>query len=260
VLTPDVVHGLARNRDPTARFARDLDHASRVRMSCARSSRSGAFLQGSFRNTDPRQGLSAERGSAAQPKTLREPCLPAFQERDFRQPMWTGTRLISESVLVGLIVFATAAGQTSTRVADHRPESVKCKLRSAHFLGTTRQGQKVCLTISPRGRRLVEYVFQARWKCSNGTRPLGSVLVRPPPLYEIIVGKIVGGGSLVQPRPSVRSDGSFVSTSAPPSRFSGQIRGSTANGILRWHVPSFIGGGLTCDTGRVRWTAGRIAH
>ena len=31
VLTPDVVHGLARNRDPTARFAGDLDHASRVR-------------------------------------------------------------------------------------------------------------------------------------------------------------------------------------------------------------------------------------
>jgi hypothetical protein len=32
VLTPDVVHRLARNRDPTARFAGDLDHASRVRM------------------------------------------------------------------------------------------------------------------------------------------------------------------------------------------------------------------------------------
>src|SRR5712672_1484170 len=35
VLTPDVVHGLARDRDPTARFAGHLDHASRVRMGCA---------------------------------------------------------------------------------------------------------------------------------------------------------------------------------------------------------------------------------
>ena len=32
VLTPDVVHGLARYRDPTARFAGHLDHASRVRV------------------------------------------------------------------------------------------------------------------------------------------------------------------------------------------------------------------------------------
>ena len=32
VLTPDVVHGLARNRDPTARFAGDLDHTPRVRV------------------------------------------------------------------------------------------------------------------------------------------------------------------------------------------------------------------------------------
>jgi hypothetical protein len=35
VLTPDVVHGLARNRDPTAGFAGDPDHASRVRMGSA---------------------------------------------------------------------------------------------------------------------------------------------------------------------------------------------------------------------------------
>ena len=174
------------------------------------------------------------------------------------QPMSRGTRLISGSVLLGLILFATpTAGHPGTRAASYEPETVKCKLRGAHFLGTTRQGQKVCLTISSKGQRLVEYVFRARWKCSNGTRPFGSVLVRPPPLYEIIVGKIVGGGSLVQSRPSVRSDGSFVSTSAPPSRFSGQIRGSAANGTLRWHVPPFIGGGLTCDTGRVRWTARR---
>jgi hypothetical protein len=40
VFTPDVVHGLARNRDPTARFAGDLDHATRIRMSL-RSSGSG---------------------------------------------------------------------------------------------------------------------------------------------------------------------------------------------------------------------------
>jgi len=32
VLTPDVVHRLARNRDPAARFAGELDHASRVRL------------------------------------------------------------------------------------------------------------------------------------------------------------------------------------------------------------------------------------
>jgi hypothetical protein len=31
VLTPDVVHGLARDRDPAARFAGDPDHVSRVR-------------------------------------------------------------------------------------------------------------------------------------------------------------------------------------------------------------------------------------
>jgi hypothetical protein len=35
VLTPDVVHGLARDRDPTARFAGDLDHAPRVRLRSA---------------------------------------------------------------------------------------------------------------------------------------------------------------------------------------------------------------------------------
>ena len=35
VLTPDVVHGLARDRDPAARFAGDLDHASRVRVGSA---------------------------------------------------------------------------------------------------------------------------------------------------------------------------------------------------------------------------------
>jgi len=175
--------------------------------------------------------------------------------------MPTATRLISGSLLVGLIAFATAtAGHSSTRAADVEPEPVKCKLRGAHFLGTTRQGQKVCLTISTKGRRLVEYVFHARWKCSNGTSPLGSVAVRPPPLYEIIVGKIVGGGSLVESLPVVRSDGSFVSTSAPPSRFSGQILGRTANGTLRWHVPRLVGGGLTCDTGSVRWTARRATH
>jgi hypothetical protein len=35
VLPPDVVHRLARNRDPAARFAGDLDHASRVRVGFA---------------------------------------------------------------------------------------------------------------------------------------------------------------------------------------------------------------------------------
>jgi hypothetical protein len=176
--------------------------------------------------------------------------------------MSTGTRLISGSLLVGLIAFATAtAGHPSTRAAEFKPEPVKCKLSGAHFLGTTRQGQKVCLTIAPKGRRLVEYVFQARWKCTNGTTPLGSVVVRPPPLYEIIIGSIVGGGSLVESQPSVRNNGSFVSTTAPPSRFSGQIRGSTANGILRWHVEPIPGKrGPTCDTGSVRWTARRAAH
>jgi hypothetical protein len=175
--------------------------------------------------------------------------------------MSTGTRLISGSLLVGLIVVATAtAGHSGTRVADFKPEPVKCNLRGAHFLGTTRQGQKVCLTISTKGRRLVEYVFQARWKCSDGNMRLGSVAVHPPPMYEIIVGKIVGGGLLVEPRPSVRSNGSFVSTSEAPRRFSGKIRDSTANGILRWRIDPFTGGGLTCDTGRVRWTARRAAH
>src|ERR1700745_4328305 len=159
--------------------------------------------------------------------------------------MSAGTRLISASTVVGLIAFATAtAGHPGTRVADFNPEPVKCTLRDAHFTGTTHQGQKVCLKISSKGRRLVEYVFRARWKCSDGASRLGSVAVRPPPLYEIIVGKIVGGGSLLEPRPSVRSNGSFVSTSAPPSRFAGRIRGSAANGILRWHVPRLIGGGL----------------
>jgi hypothetical protein len=32
VLAPDVIHGLARNRDPTACFAGNLDHVSRVRI------------------------------------------------------------------------------------------------------------------------------------------------------------------------------------------------------------------------------------
>ncbi len=176
--------------------------------------------------------------------------------------MSTGTRLISGSLLVGLISFATAtAGHPSTRAAEFKPEPVKCKLRGTHFLGTTGQGQKVCLTISSKGGRLVEYVFQARWKCSNGTTPFGSVVTRPPPLYYIIIGSIVGGGSLVESRPSVRKNGTFVSTTAPPSRFSGQIRGSIANGILRWHVEPIPGTrGPACDTGSVRWTARRAAH
>ena len=128
--------------------------------------------------------------------------------------MSAGTKLISNSLMVGLIAFATAtAGHPRAAFA---PEPVNCKLSGTHFLGTTRQGQKVCLTISSKGRRLAEYVFQARWKCSDGTTPLGSVVVRPPPLYEIIVGSIVGGGSLVESRPFVRKDGRFVSTTAPP--------------------------------------------
>ena len=53
VLTPDVVHRLARHCDPTARFARDLDHGSRVRAGSGRllslfghSSRSSCVLSG----------------------------------------------------------------------------------------------------------------------------------------------------------------------------------------------------------------------
>ena len=172
--------------------------------------------------------------------------------------MSAGTRLISSSLLVGLIAFATA---TAGHPRAFAPEPVKCKLSGAHFLGTTRQGQKVCLTISSKGRRLVEYLFLARWKCSDGTTPLGSVAIRPPPLYVIIVGSIVGGGSLTESRPFVRKDGRFVSTTAPPSRFTGQIRGSTANGILRWHFEPPPGEkGPACDTGSVRWTARRAAH
>jgi hypothetical protein len=41
VLTPYVVHGLARDRDPAARFAGDLDHASRVRVGSAGQAAAG---------------------------------------------------------------------------------------------------------------------------------------------------------------------------------------------------------------------------
>src|ERR1700745_4103589 len=175
--------------------------------------------------------------------------------------MSAGTRLISASTVVGLIAFATAtAGHPGTRVADFNPEPVKCTLRDAHFTGTTHQGQKVCLKISSKGRRLVEYVFRARWKCSAGASRLGSVAVRPPPLYEIIVGKIVGGGSLLEPRPSVRSHGSFVSTRAPSSRSAGQCGGGPASGVLRGLFPRFMGGGLTCITGRGCGSARRTAR
>ena len=46
VLTPDVVHGLARNRDPAARFAGDLDHAPRVRMRSALGDRARRRTRG----------------------------------------------------------------------------------------------------------------------------------------------------------------------------------------------------------------------
>ena len=61
VLTPDVVHGLARNRDPTARFAGDLDHASRVRMGSAIVP-IRRVPQGSFRKTRPGERQALELG------------------------------------------------------------------------------------------------------------------------------------------------------------------------------------------------------
>lgn len=56
VLTPDVIHGLARNRDPTARFAGDIDHASRVRLGSAIRP-DPARSSGSFEKDWPRRGL-----------------------------------------------------------------------------------------------------------------------------------------------------------------------------------------------------------
>ena len=53
VLAPDVVDRLACDRDPTARFAGDLDHASRVRMGSAIVPIPGTFVRGSIPQAGP---------------------------------------------------------------------------------------------------------------------------------------------------------------------------------------------------------------
>ena len=66
MLTPHVVHGLARNRDPTARFAGDRDHPSRVRMTlrAARTSTRNATLQGRSAATPARKCSCRQRQGA----------------------------------------------------------------------------------------------------------------------------------------------------------------------------------------------------
>jgi|SRR5579859_2037624 len=142
-----------------------------------------------------------------------------------------GPRQLAVALTIGVALAAAsvpAAGGMEAKVA--------CTLAGSHYTGTTSQKQRVCLTSSRDGRRLVEFAYGFRDNCSS-----------------------TGDSRTTNPRrgylATVTSLGAFSYGNAQ-SYFKGIIKGGTATGTLRSRGYN-PGIGETCDTGVVRWSARR---
>ncbi len=168
--------------------------------------------------------------------------------------------VLALSLLLAGVLLAIASSPAPARSAAPR---VECKLAGVHYLGTTRQGQKVCLTISADGKALRQYSFGGRFKCGDGTVQSGvtqvdakSFLVSVDGLFQLGAG--AGSSRTVT---TIGRDGTFrhIPGSSAPSTFTGKIKGTSASGTLRQHFeykpPSAAG--VVCDTGLTAWSARR---
>lgn len=161
------------------------------------------------------------------------------------------------AVVLGVASSGTAAGGPTAAVT---PFPVECTLAGTHYLGTTRQGHKVCLTVSANGKVLREFSFGTRSKCSDGKRRVGATSVKPRASFSRIGVPFVGWDR-VRTFP-INASGAFTATFLPPpdpATFSGRIRQGAAAGVLRLRVEELDGASLTCDTGTVAWSAKRTA-
>lgn len=168
------------------------------------------------------------------------------------------------TLLSGVALAAATGGLPSSKAL-----TVHCKLAGLHYLGTTSQKQKVCITVSATGKALKEYSFAGRFKCDDGDSYLGSTHIAPSTTDvgvgdQYLLGAGAGGGtSIAAVTNTGRFDGSTGLLSGGKHQlqitFTGQVKGRLVTGVLREHVDfgSQSSPGLVCNSGLVRWSARR---
>ena len=149
-------------------------------------------------------------------------------------------------------VAVTAAVLAPAASTSARPSGPKarhdCKLAGIRYVGSTSQKKRVCLTLSKNGKRLREWSFGYRFRCSDGVGASGNA--RTTSRTGIPLGR----------------SGRFAYT-AGFSFFRGSASGTGASGTLRLGEqgvrpsidPTRPPQVVTCDTGVVRWTARKTA-
>ena len=164
------------------------------------------------------------------------------------------------AVLVGVGLTLAAAAP-----AERAALKVECKLAGIHYVGTSTQRQKVCLTLSANGKVLKEYSFGGRFKCNDGTRDVGVTHIKPNST-DISVGGVflIGAGVGSKKITDVGKDGKFADVPGyeAQSIFSGQIKNKTVAGILRQRVKfrSPPSADIVCDSGKASWSARRAVR
>jgi hypothetical protein len=181
------------------------------------------------------------------------------------------------SVLAGVLLMVVVVSAPAAGTGRSLGSVPGCTLAGTHYLGTTSQGQKVCLTISggiPSGKALLrEYVFASRSTCA-GVKSVPGYMHVTPGLYETHIGPLPPGafgstvGYTIKTRlldyrekyvsgiPKTGRVADDIGGTAVSMRLSGQITGGTVKGTLFQRIQH--GGGFdgpTCRTGTVRWTA-----
>lgn len=161
-------------------------------------------------------------------------------------------------LVIGFAVGSAFAGGRHAAVAK-----VECKLAGVHYLGTTAQKQKVCLTLSANGKSLREYSFGGRFKCDNGRGDVGVTHIEPNSTDisvdgVFLIGAGAGGSKKIT---DVGKDGKFADVPGyeTHSIFSGQIKNKTVTGVLRQRVKfrSPPSADVVCDSGKASWSARR---
>ena len=165
-------------------------------------------------------------------------------------------------VLSLLVVLMAATSPAPAERARAGAPRVECKLAGVHFLGTTRQGQKVCLTISPNGKALRQYSFGGRFKCSDGSAQTGVTQVDAKGFFVSVDGlyQLGAGGGSSRTVTAIGATGTFkdIPGLSTPSTFTGKIKGTTATGTLRQHFAyKSSSSNLVCDSGLTAWSARR---
>ena len=146
--------------------------------------------------------------------------------------------------------------------AERGALKVECKLAAIHYLGTTKQRQKVCLTLTADGKALRQYQFAGRFKCGDGSTQGGLVQIEATSSLVqvdglVTLGSSAGSGKIVT---KLRADGSFShSADGAPSVFTGKVGKTLATGSLREHYEygGASSGMATCDLGKTTWSARR---